>query len=71
MGHSGLDAVAVGHVQLHHMGVAALTFNVGPQRLEFVHPAAGQHHGSPGLGQRTGKLRPQPAGCTGDKSNPA
>ena len=69
--HGGLDGVVVGHVQLHHMGVAALAFNLRAQRLELFQAAAGQHHTRTGLGQGARKLRPQTAGGAGHQGHAA
>ena len=63
MRHSGGNAVFVGHVHRHHMGVAACGLDLGAQILELVHPAAGQHHACTGCSQGFGKLGAQTAGC--------
>jgi hypothetical protein len=66
MGHRGLDAVEVGHVELDHVGVAALAFDLRAQFLELLDAAAGQHHGGAGARQRFRELGAQAAGGAGD-----
>ena len=71
VGHGGLDAVELGHVQFDHMGVAALAFNARAQLLELVDAAARQHHGGAGARQCLGKLGAQSAGSAGDEGHAA
>jgi hypothetical protein len=71
MRHRGGDAVGVGDVERHHMGVAALGLDLGAQRLQPLHAARGQHHAGAGLGQRARELRAQAAGGAGDQRHAA
>jgi hypothetical protein len=69
--HGGFDGIVVGHVQLDHMGVAALAFDLCAQFLELFQSAAGQHDARAGGSQGARKLGAQAAGGAGDKGHAA
>ena len=69
--HGGPDRVLIGHIELDHMGVAALGLNFRTQFLEPFKAAAGQHHGGASAGQGAGKLRPQATRGAGNQGHPA
>jgi hypothetical protein len=50
----------IGHVQLDHMGVAALAFDLRAQLLELFDTAAGQHHACAGTRQGSANCAPRP-----------
>ena len=70
MCHGGFDGIVVRHIQLHHMGVAALAFDAGAQLLELFDAAAGQHHACARTGQ-VRKLSAQAAGSAGHEGHAA
>jgi hypothetical protein len=62
MGHRRLDRVMVRHVELDDMGVTAGAVQLGPQVLELLDPAPGQHDRRAGRRERARELRAQAAG---------
>lgn len=60
VGDGRADAVGIGHVQPHHVGAAALRFDIGAQLLEPLDPAGGQHHLGARCRQHMRETRPRP-----------
>ena len=61
----------VGHVDRHHMGVAAAGFDLGAQGLQALDPAPCQHDAATCRRQRLRELHAQAARCAGDERDAA
>jgi hypothetical protein len=71
VGDGGLDAGVVGDVEPDDVGIAAVGFDLGAQRLQALDPAAGQRDAGAGLRERPRELRAEAAGGAGDERDAA
>jgi hypothetical protein len=65
------DAVGVGDVHRHDVGVAAFGLDLGAQGLQPLDATAGERDARSRLGEDAGELRAEPARRTGDEGDAA
>ena len=65
------DAVVVGDVERHDVGIAAFGLDLGAQALQPLDPAAGERDAGAGLGENARELRAEAARGAGDEGDSA